>query len=110
MYSGKFENEKRCVEDKYWRPFELVDYESELKNIFRTASRCPSKKFNPECKMDGRCIRTDDERNPIVLAPEVCPILVNNIPKFYDQPLLHSSQEPFTNVVSPNQIQCSKKN
>jgi hypothetical protein len=96
MYSGKFENENKCIQDRYWRPFELVDFESELLNLYRTSSRCVNEKFHPECKMDGKCIRTNDERNPVVLAPEVCPILQNNIPKFYEQPLL--------NIISRDQI------
>ena len=41
MYEGAFENCNKCIYDKFWRPFDLVDEESELKNITRPATKCP---------------------------------------------------------------------
>lgn len=81
MFDGKFENCNRCVYDKYTRPFDgdVVDVESELHNITRPASRCPSRKYHPGCKMSPNCISTYDDKVPVVLAPEVCPIVHNNL-------------------------------
>lgn len=81
MFDGKYENCSRCVYDHYTRPFDgdVVDVESELHNITRPASSCPSRKYNPKCRNSPNCISTYDERVPIVLAPEVCPIVFNNL-------------------------------
>lgn len=76
-----FENCNKCVFDKYTRPFDadVVDVESELYNITRPSSKCPSRKYNPNCKRSGSCISTNDPSVPQVLAPEVCPIVFNNL-------------------------------
>jgi hypothetical protein len=81
MFDGKFENCSRCVYDHYTRPFDgdITDVDSDLKNISRPTSKCPSRKYNPECKKSGNCISTYDKTAPIVLAPEVCPIVFNNL-------------------------------
>jgi len=81
MFDGKFENCSRCVYDHYTRPFDgdIVDVDSELRNITRPASRCPSRKYNPRCKASPNCISTYDDAVPVVLAPEVCPIVFNNL-------------------------------
>ena len=81
MYDGKFENCKKCVYDHYTRPFDadVVDVESELRNQTRFSSKCPSRKYNPECVRSGQCTSTFDDSVPVVLAPEVCPIVFNNI-------------------------------
>ena len=50
MYSGAHENCNKCKHDKIYRPFDLVDQESELKNITRANTRCPEFKYNPNCK------------------------------------------------------------
>ena len=50
MYEGAHENCNRCIYDKLYRPFDVVDQESELKNITRPTSRCPHLKYNPKCK------------------------------------------------------------
>jgi hypothetical protein len=85
MYSGAHENCNKCVHDKIYRPFDLVDQESELKNITRLSTKCPEFKYNPNCKKQKGCKKhchtTFDNNNPIVLAPEVCPIVFNNIEK-----------------------------
>jgi hypothetical protein len=85
MYSGKFENCEKCVYDKnnFWRPFdnEIVDTESELKNITRKNTRCNRQKYNPNCKKSGTCTSTFDKSVPIVFPQEVCPIVKNNIQK-----------------------------
>lgn len=76
-----YENCQKCVYDKYTRPFDadIVDAESELYNITRPASKCPSRKYNPNCKKSGSCTSTFDHGNVIVMAPEVCPIVFNNL-------------------------------
>ena len=81
VYDGKFENTNRCVYDHYTRPFDgdIVDIDSDLKNINRPASNCPSRKYNPKCKKSSNCISTYDDSVPVVLAPEVCPIVFNNL-------------------------------
>lgn len=76
-----YENCSRCVVDEFPRPFDpkFVDAESELFNITRPASKCPSRKYNPLCKKSSKCTSTYDPSNPVVLAPEVCPIVYNNL-------------------------------
>jgi len=81
MFEGKYNNCGRCVHDKIYRPFDLVDIESELKNITRPASKCAQFKYNPNCKQSSNCTSTYDRAVPIVLAPQICPIVRNNIPK-----------------------------
>lgn len=81
MYDGKFENCNKCVHDRYTRPFDgdIVDVESELRNQTRFASNCPSKHYSPDCKRSNSCTSTFDPKVPVVLAPEVCPIVFNNL-------------------------------
>jgi hypothetical protein len=81
MYDGKFENCNKCVYDHYTRPFDgdIVDVDSELSNRTRPASNCPTRKYNPGCKKSPNCLSTYDESVPVVLAPEVCPIVFNNL-------------------------------
>jgi len=78
----KYENCNKCTQNgQYWVPYhpQIVDVESELKNITRPLSDCDQFKYNPNCKRSGLCVSTFDSHNPIVLAPEVCPIIFNNI-------------------------------
>ncbi len=81
MYDGKFENCNKCVFDHYTRPFDgdVVDVESELRNQTRFSSKCPGKKYNPKCAKSSECTSTFDGSVPVVLAPEVCPIVFNNL-------------------------------
>lgn len=81
MYDGKYENCKKCVQDRYVRPFDgdVVDIESELRNQTRPASKCPSRKYNSACKKSENCISSFDETVPVVLPPEACPIVYNNL-------------------------------
>lgn len=81
LYQGKFENCNKCVHDQFWTPQQLVDVESELRNQTRPLSNCDEFKYSPTCKKSDMCTSTFDKSNPIVLAPEVCPIVHNNIPK-----------------------------
>jgi hypothetical protein len=83
LYQGKFENCNKCVYDQFYVPFqpEIVDVESELRNITRPLSDCDQFKYSPKCKRSGLCVSTFDKTVPIVLAPEVCPIIYNNIPR-----------------------------
>lgn len=81
MLSDKFENCQRCVFDHYTRPFDadIIDVDSDLRNINRPYSRCPSRKYNPRCAKSENCISTYDPQVPVVLAPEVCPPVHNNL-------------------------------
>ncbi len=81
LYQGKFENCGKCLHDKFWTPYQLVDIETELRNQTRPLSNCDQFKYNPNCKKSGLCMSTFDKDVPVVLAPEVCPIIYNNIPK-----------------------------
>lgn len=82
LFEGKFENCKKCMQDnKFYRPFDLVDVESELKNITRPNTHCPHLKYNPNCKKCKICWSTFDKTVPIVPAFDVCPIVFNNIPR-----------------------------
>ena len=81
LYQGKFENCNKCVYDKFWTPYQLVDIETELRNQTRPLSHCDQFKYSPDCKRSGLCLSTFDRSVPVVLAPEVCPIIYNNIPR-----------------------------
>lgn len=83
LYVGKFENKSKCVGDKFYfrQDPALVSVESELLNISRPLSDCSMFKYSPACRRSGMCISTFDSRVPVVPAPEVCPIVYNNIPR-----------------------------
>jgi hypothetical protein len=83
LYEGNFENKDKCVNDNnnFWRPFDLVDIETELKGLYRPGTKCPQFKYSPACTKSSTCTSTFDKSVPIVLAHEVCPIVTNNIPK-----------------------------
>lgn len=85
MYEGKHENCNKCVSNKFWRPYDLVDIESELKNITRPNTKCVELKYNPTCEKSNSCTSTFDKDVPVVFAPELCPIVSNNIQK-WDSP------------------------
>ena len=81
---GKYENCNKCLYDNFYVRYqpEIVDVESELKNITRPLSECDQFKYSPTCKRSGLCLSTFDKSVPVVLAPEVCPIVYNNIAKW----------------------------
>ena len=81
LYQGKYENCNKCVYDKIYFPYELVDIESELRNQTRPLTHCDQFKYHPRCKKSKLCVSTFDKSVPVVPAPEVCPIIFNNIPK-----------------------------
>lgn len=81
LYQGKFENCNKCVYDKFWVPYQLVDIETELRNQNRPLSQCDQFKYSPNCRKSKLCLSTFDPSIPVVPAPEVCPIVYNNIPK-----------------------------
>ena len=78
MYMGKNENCGKCRADKFWHPYDLVDVESELRNQTRPTSKCGMYRYNPNNKT------FNPPNPPVVLAPECCPIVKNNIPKRTD--------------------------
>jgi hypothetical protein len=81
MFDGKYENCNRCIDKKMYKrgDVQIVDVESDLWNLTRKASKCPNKMYNPHCKKSKECISTYDKTAPIVLAPEVCPIIKTNM-------------------------------
>ncbi|CAH6421740.1 Hypothetical protein KVN_LOCUS426 [uncultured virus] len=81
LYQGKFEHCQKCRFDQFITPYMLVDIESELRNQTRPQSNCDQFKYNPKCPKSRLCRNTFDKTNPIVLPPEVCPIVYNNIPR-----------------------------
>ena len=84
LYEGKFENCGKCMHNNVFyrkQDVRLVDVESELSNRTRVGTRCPEFKYNPNCKRSRSCFSTFDKENPITPAPEICPIVHNNIPK-----------------------------
>ncbi len=81
LYQGKHESCQKCLYDKFWTPYQLVDIETELRNQTRPLSHCDQFKYSPNCKRSGLCLSTFDKTVPVVFAPEVCPIIYNNIPK-----------------------------
>ena len=89
MYMGHYENVNKCRHDKFWfkQSPELVDAESELRSLNRPLSDCDQFKYNPKCKKSKMCVSTYDSENPVIYAPEVCPIIHNNIPKYCDNGL-----------------------
>lgn len=85
LYQGKYESCQKCIYDKFWTPYQLVDIETELRNQTRPLSNCDQFKYNPNCKRSGLCLSTFDKSVPVVFAPEVCPIIYNNIPRVEDK-------------------------
>ena len=81
-YFGAVENVNKCRSDKFWTRYQLVDIESELRNQTRPLSNCDQFKYSPTCKKSGMCFSTFDKSVPVILAPEVCPIVFNNIPVY----------------------------
>ncbi len=83
MYGGFGENCNKCINDKFYVKYqpEIVNVESELRNLTRPLSNCDQFKYSPTCKQSGLCTSTFDPKVPIVLAPEVCPIVYSNIPR-----------------------------
>lgn len=98
LYEGKFEHCGKCTfEDQFYRPFDLVDVESELLGINRPSSHCPQFKYNPNCQASKMCVSTFDKSMPVALNPWVCPVVFNNIPKMthpgYEVPPMNICKE-----------------
>jgi hypothetical protein len=82
MFEGNYENCNKCTyKNQFWRPFDLVDLESELKNITRPNTKCPELKYHPDCKKSNMCTSTFERNMPVVLDRQVCPVVTNNIPR-----------------------------
>lgn len=83
MSRDPWENNNKCIYNEFVAATDvrLVDAESELQNRTRRASKCPTRKYNPNCEKSKNCTSTFDESNPIVYAPEVCSIVRNNLPR-----------------------------
>lgn len=110
FYQGAFENCNNC-NNKIFKPFDLIDVESELKNQTRLNSKCGLKKYNnnttnDKCEINNnnkvKCslkgdLSTFDKSAPIVYPPYLCPIVHNNIPKTTNK-----------GYFVPNYINCKK--
>ena len=76
FYRGKYVNCNRCYADQS-QYINLIDIESELKNVNRLYSKCIQFKYNPSCKFvpgsKNTCLSTFDPLVPVVLPPEICP-------------------------------------
>ena len=84
LYFGKQENCNKCTDNnKFYVKYqpEIVDVESELLNLTKPLSKCDQFKYSPTCKKSGMCTSTFDRSVPVVLDPQVCPIVFSNIPK-----------------------------
>ena len=56
LYMGKFEHSKQCPVGDHTNNLEFgvkTDVESELRNITRQTSKCPSKKYDPKKNYKG---------------------------------------------------------
>ncbi len=83
LYFGAEENCNRCIYDKMWfrQDPTIVDVESELRNQTRPLSNCNALKYNPNCPPPKNCISTFSPNAPVVIPPNMCPIVYNNIPR-----------------------------
>lgn len=99
-YGGAYENGEKCKKDKFWKRIDadVIDVESDLKNITRPATKCPGLKYNPKCQKSGQCINTFDPSVPVILDSNVCPIVFNNIPR-----------QKTNGLIMPDQPNCFKK-
>ena len=83
MSRFKYENSSACTTDgKYHAPFDLVDFESELKNITRHTSRCNNKKYSPKCNWTDKeesCMNTFDSKAPSIVLRDICPVVQNKL-------------------------------
>ena len=82
LYFGAVENCNKCIDKKAWfkQDREIVDIESDLRNITRPLTKCDGYKYNPNCKTGPNCVSTFDPNAPRILSPSLCPIVYNNIP------------------------------
>jgi hypothetical protein len=81
MYAGKYENCQKCIYDKFYMKQDLVQVESELKNITRPLSGYPGLQYHPGCPASEMCLSTYSPLAPVTPSPEICPITRNNIPR-----------------------------
>ena len=86
LYGGNAINDKNCQKEKYgnFKSFELVDYESELKNITRPVSHCDQFKYNPRCAKSNLCTSTFEKSAPNCCAANLCPIVIIICPRTTD--------------------------
>lgn len=82
MERFKFENCARCTfNGTFYAPFDLVNQESELRNLPRPSTRCPERKYDPRCPRSEYCQSTFDKSVPITYPPDLCPVVCTNIKK-----------------------------
>lgn len=86
LYDGAYINKTHCMSNKYkfWKPYELVDYETELWGISRANSHCDKNKYSATCPKSSSCVNTFDNTVPIIIPPTLCPVVYNNIKKTLD--------------------------
>jgi hypothetical protein len=83
MTRFKYESKELCDQGvKYYPPFELVDNESELRNITRHSSKCTGKKYSPKCNWEKNgesCMNTFNGKPKSINVPALCPIVKTNM-------------------------------
>ncbi len=111
LYEGQYEVCSKCKKDVFIKRYDLVDVESELRNITRVKSKCDQFQYNPTCKKSDTCTSTFDDSNLIVYPPEICPIVHNNIQKMttpgYELPEIQICSNK---IIEKNNIKIEKKN
>jgi hypothetical protein len=80
-YLGAYENSHKCVHDKFYAPYDLIDVDSELRGLGRKFSKCSQHTYHPDCKKSEQCWSTFAKDMPVVLPPEICPIIHCNMEK-----------------------------
>lgn len=86
LYDGAYINKKHCMSNhyKFWKPYDLVDYETELLGINRPNSQCDQFKYDANCPASKSCVNTFDKTVPVVIPPTLCPVVHNNLKKTLD--------------------------
>lgn len=97
-YFGAVENVNKCRYDPGYYPLRnhprIIDIESDLRNQTRPYSKADQLRYSPACIKSGNCISTFDKSAPVILAPEVCPIVFNNIPRWTSNGLCRVKDQP----------------
>lgn len=78
LFFGAHENCGKCVKNKFYTKYDLVDVESDLLNIIRPLSKCEAFNYNPNCNSKN-CMSTFSRHAPIVPDPSICPIVHTNM-------------------------------
>ena len=80
LYQGAYENIHKCIFDKFYHPYDLVDVESELRNETRPASNCNMYKYNPNNNTNN-CQSIKEPYNISSIQDNIIHPQINNLPK-----------------------------